>query len=201
MEIFLNKMHFIISSKQIDSLQMNLVRTAHTQGNGNSPLKIMFQPKWFQPLLVRFFSSELQFEFVTKREEEENKTAFSFMLNESRPCSLRKRELRAPGPRAFVGKGLTAGLASPPALVAGNSWWVLCWAAELSSPKKFLANPGPGQDKERWVSSGSRFQEPQWGEQCPAQQGHKGHPLPMNSSPKKPKGLKRSQAHSLLGMQ
>lgn len=42
MEIFLNKVHFIISSKQIDSLQMNLIRTAHTQGNGNSPLKIMF---------------------------------------------------------------------------------------------------------------------------------------------------------------
>lgn len=80
------------------------------------------------------------------------------MPNESRSCFLRKRELprsasplpwgwRAPALRGFVGKGLTAGLASPPAPAAGNSWWVLCCAGELSSPKKFLANTRPGRTR------------------------------------------------------
>lgn len=118
------------------------------------------------------------------------------MLNESRSCFLRKRELPgspaplpwgwwAPGLRAFVGKGLTAGLASPPAPVAANSWWVLCWAAELSSPKKFLANTRPGRTR-RGGSAQEAVSMSQRGEQCPAQQGQKGHPLPLNSSPKNP---------------
>lgn len=93
--------------------------------------------------------------------------------------------------QGFVGKGLTLGLASPPAPVAGNSWWVLCGAGELSSPKEVLANTRPGRDKERWVSPGSRFHEP-WGEQCPAQQGQKGHPscwiAPQKNPPQKGQG-------------
>lgn len=101
--------------------------------------------------------------------------------------------------RVFVGKGLTVRLAFSPAPVAGNSWWVLYSAGELSSRKKFLANTQPAWDKKRWVNSGNRFHE-QTGETMAAQQEQKGDPLPLNSSPQKTQ-LKRKKVHSLLGIQ
>lgn len=86
--------------------------------------------------------------------------------------------------RVSVGKGLTAQLAPSPAPVAGNSWWVLYRAAELSSQKEVLANTRPARDKKRWVNSGNRFHE-QTGGTMLAQQEQKGDPLPLNSSPQK----------------